>query len=223
MLLVVVYLAVTWIRTTPVRLSRLEYRCRRRGSRSRRSRSRRATGSLPAASSTLLPPERSPLLTFLGAFLVAQLLGLASHVPGGVGVFEGLMILLLQALRRVRRAAAVARRVSRDLLPPAVRRRARRPRRRRGLAAPGAGRARGRGVRLADGGADTTRAGDFHVPRGHRAAVLRGDARGGRSPGACSTVSFPLGIIEASHFLGSIAGAALLLLSQGLARRLDGA
>jgi len=33
----------------------------------------------------------------------------------------------------------------------------------------------------------------------------------------------PLGVIEASHFLGSIAGAALLLLSQGLARRLDGA
>jgi phosphatidylglycerol lysyltransferase len=33
----------------------------------------------------------------------------------------------------------------------------------------------------------------------------------------------PLEVIEASHFLGSIAGAALLLLSQGLARRLDGA
>ena len=31
----------------------------------------------------------------------------------------------------------------------------------------------------------------------------------------------PLGVIEASHFLGSVAGAALLLLSQGLARRLD--
>ena len=33
----------------------------------------------------------------------------------------------------------------------------------------------------------------------------------------------PLGVIEASHFLGSIAGAALLVLSQGLARRLDAA
>ncbi len=32
----------------------------------------------------------------LGAFLAAQLLGLASHVPGGVGVFEGLMVLLLK-------------------------------------------------------------------------------------------------------------------------------
>ena len=31
----------------------------------------------------------------------------------------------------------------------------------------------------------------------------------------------PLGVIETSHFLGSLVGAALLLLSQGLARRLD--
>jgi len=33
----------------------------------------------------------------------------------------------------------------------------------------------------------------------------------------------PLGIIETSHLLGSMAGAGLLLLSQGLARRLDAA
>ena len=33
----------------------------------------------------------------------------------------------------------------------------------------------------------------------------------------------PLGVIEASHFAGSLVGAALLLLSQGLARRLDAA
>jgi phosphatidylglycerol lysyltransferase len=32
----------------------------------------------------------------------------------------------------------------------------------------------------------------------------------------------PFGVIEASHFLGSVAGAGLLLMSQGLARRLDG-
>jgi phosphatidylglycerol lysyltransferase len=33
----------------------------------------------------------------------------------------------------------------------------------------------------------------------------------------------PLGVIETSHFIGSVAGAGLLLLSQGLARRLDAA
>ena len=44
----------------------------------------------------LLPDNRAPFLAVLGAFLAAQLLGLASHVPGGVGVFEGLMVLLLK-------------------------------------------------------------------------------------------------------------------------------
>ena len=34
---------------------------------------------------------------------------------------------------------------------------------------------------------------------------------------------FPIGVIETSHFLGSVAGAVLLVLSQGLARRLDAA
>ncbi|HET7322359.1 MAG TPA: lysylphosphatidylglycerol synthase domain-containing protein, partial [Longimicrobiaceae bacterium] len=44
----------------------------------------------------LLPPElKLSFSTFLGAFLAAQLLGLVSHVPGGVGVFEGAIILLL--------------------------------------------------------------------------------------------------------------------------------
>src|SRR5678816_3176038 len=33
----------------------------------------------------------------------------------------------------------------------------------------------------------------------------------------------PLGVLETSHFLGSVTGAALLLLSHGLSRRLDAA
>jgi phosphatidylglycerol lysyltransferase len=44
----------------------------------------------------LLPPSPLSFLTFLGSFLVAILLGMVSHVPGGVGVFEGLMVLLLK-------------------------------------------------------------------------------------------------------------------------------
>ena len=44
----------------------------------------------------LLPAGSIPFLAFMGAFLASQLLGLASHVPGGVGVFEGLMVLLLK-------------------------------------------------------------------------------------------------------------------------------
>src|SRR6185295_9335433 len=44
----------------------------------------------------LLPSSAATFLLVLGAFFAAQLLGLASHVPGGVGVFETLIILLLQ-------------------------------------------------------------------------------------------------------------------------------
>jgi phosphatidylglycerol lysyltransferase len=44
----------------------------------------------------LLPPNSLSLPGFLGFFFVAILLGMASHVPGGVGVFEGLMVLLLK-------------------------------------------------------------------------------------------------------------------------------
>ena len=44
----------------------------------------------------VLLPAGPSFLTVLGAFLAAQLLGLASHIPGGVGVFEGLMVILLK-------------------------------------------------------------------------------------------------------------------------------
>jgi phosphatidylglycerol lysyltransferase len=44
----------------------------------------------------LLPRTELTFAEFLGAFLAAQLLGLVSHVPGGVGVFEGTMVVLLE-------------------------------------------------------------------------------------------------------------------------------
>jgi phosphatidylglycerol lysyltransferase len=44
----------------------------------------------------LIPDPRPDYLYFLGAFLAAQLVALISHVPGGLGVFESLMVLLLQ-------------------------------------------------------------------------------------------------------------------------------
>jgi phosphatidylglycerol lysyltransferase len=43
----------------------------------------------------LLPPSTLSFVAFLGLFLVAILLGMASHVPGGVGVFVGIIVLLL--------------------------------------------------------------------------------------------------------------------------------
>jgi phosphatidylglycerol lysyltransferase len=44
----------------------------------------------------LLPHPRPSFLTVAGAVTVAQLVGLVSHVPGGLGVFEGLIMLFLR-------------------------------------------------------------------------------------------------------------------------------
>ena len=173
----------------------------------------------------LLPPSALPFLQFLGTFLVAILLGMASHVPGGLGVFEGLMVLLLKPYLTSGRAAAGARRLSRRLLPAAAVARAGRPGRRRSLAAPRAcgARRRGRSAASTERADAARRWPSFTFLAGARAAVLGRDAGGRRAGSALLDRVLPLGVIEASHFLGSVAGAALLILSQGLARRLDAA
>ena len=45
---------------------------------------------------TLLPPPRPAFWQVVAAFLGAQILALGSHVPGGLGVFESLMVLFLK-------------------------------------------------------------------------------------------------------------------------------
>lgn len=45
---------------------------------------------------SLLPDVNLPFVTFIGAFVLAILLGMVSHVPGGIGVFESLLVLLLK-------------------------------------------------------------------------------------------------------------------------------
>ena len=57
----------------------------------------------------LLPDHGPPFFAFLASFLVAILLGMVSHVPGGLGVFEGLMVLMLRPYLS-----------SAELLPPLV-------------------------------------------------------------------------------------------------------
>lgn len=44
----------------------------------------------------LLPEGRPSFALFVGAFLAAQLVAMVSHVPGGVGVFETVLVLLLR-------------------------------------------------------------------------------------------------------------------------------
>ncbi|HEY7598561.1 MAG TPA: phosphatidylglycerol lysyltransferase domain-containing protein, partial [Candidatus Limnocylindrales bacterium] len=170
----------------------------------------------------LLPPSSAGFLTVLGAFLAAQLLGMASHVPGGVGVFEGLMVLLLGPFM-----------TSGDLLPSLVVYRAVYYLLPLALALVGlvADELHQRRSQAARAGAILGQLSEALTPRVLAAfTFLAGLVLlfSGATPAAEGRLrllhrALPLGVIETSHFIGSLVGTALLLLSQGLARRLDAA
>ena len=222
-LLVIAYLLATGLRRAPIRISRYELPL---------PSPRLAFTQLVVSACdwvlagavlyVLLPDGAPPLLSFLGAFLLAQLLGLTSHVPGGVGVFEGLMILLLTPYlpSEALLPPLIVYRAVYYLLPLAV-----------ALIVLVADELSQRREQAARVGAAFDWLTEQLTPR--VLAVFTFIAGiillfSGATPAAAGRLAIldrllPLEVIEASHFLGSIAGAALLLLSQGLARRLDGA
>lgn len=170
----------------------------------------------------LLPASNLTFLTFLGAFLIAILLGMASHVPGGIGVFEGLMILLLKPYLP-----------SGDLLPALVVYRTVYYLMPLGVAlivlvADVARQHRSHAVRV---GAVLGRVTEQLAPRvlaifafvAGLILLLSGSTPAAAGRLALISRVLPVGVIEISHFVGSLAGAVLLVLSQGLARRLDAA
>jgi phosphatidylglycerol lysyltransferase len=171
---------------------------------------------------SLSPAWHVTFLHFLGVFLFAQVAGLLSNVPGGLGVFETLVVLLLppELPRPQLVAAMVAFRGIYYFLPllaaaatlgvnEIVRRRHQVGRLARffGLRVPGV------------------------VPQILALTTFLGGAVllvSGATPAIHSRLSWlkdflPLPVIEISHFLGSLAGAALLFLAIGLQRRLDAA
>ncbi|HEX9942713.1 MAG TPA: bifunctional lysylphosphatidylglycerol flippase/synthetase MprF [Thermoanaerobaculia bacterium] len=172
---------------------------------------------------SLLPPSWNiTFFHFLGVFLFAQVAGLLSHVPGGLGVFETMMVLLLphELPRPQLLAAMVAFRGVYYLLPlllAAV-----------SLGVHEAFRRREQVGRLARifGG----RAPDV-VPQILAVTIFVGGTVllvSGATPAVHSRLSWlddflPLPVIEISHFLGSLVGTALLFLAIGLQRRLDAA
>ena len=170
----------------------------------------------------LLPSSGLSFLSLLGAFVVGQLLGLASHVPGGVGVFEGTLVLVLRPFLEsaaVLPALLVYRAVY-YLTPLTI-----------ALVALVADELHQRRAQAARMSALLGRLTDqFTPPILALFTFLAGVALlfSNATPAAAERLVLlervlPLGIIEASHFLISVLGAALLLLSQGLARRLDAA
>jgi phosphatidylglycerol lysyltransferase len=170
----------------------------------------------------LLPSNTLSFLPFLGIFFIAILLGMISHVPGGVGVFEGLMVVLLKPYlpSTALLPALVVFRAVYYLLPLSIAL--------VGLVVDEAWRRRAHVGRMA---AVAGRRTEQLTP--HVLAIFTFLAGllllfSGASPAAPGRLDrleaiLPLGMIELSHFLGSIVGAVLLVLSQGLARRLDAA
>lgn len=170
----------------------------------------------------LMPPLGLTYWQFLGAFLVAVILGVVSHVPGGVGVFEGLILLLLHPYATSARLlpSLVVFRAVYYLLPLSVALIV--------LLVDEAWQRRHHARRI---GAVIGTLTEELAPRivsffTFVAGIIL--LFSGATPAARGRLDLlarlvPVSLIEASHFLGSIAGAALLILSRGLWRRLDAA
>jgi phosphatidylglycerol lysyltransferase len=182
-----------------------------------------ADWSLAAAVLFVLLPPDLPLSfpAFLGAFLLAQVAGVASGVPGGLGVFEGALLLLLRGAAPAHLAAALlAYRVAYYLLPLFLAALL------LGLHELSAGR-----EAAARAGSAFARWAAPVAPHVFAAAAAASGAvllLSGATPSLAPRVRLlsrlvPLPVLEASHFLGSLVGVTLLFLARGLAKRLDGA
>jgi phosphatidylglycerol lysyltransferase len=169
----------------------------------------------------LLPP--TPGLSFahvLGAFLLAQVAGVVSHVPAGLGVFETVMVLLLATWLPgdAVLGTAVAYRLVYYLLPMALA---------MTLFAGFEVLQRSEAVRRA--GSLVARWAPELVPR---AFSITSFAAGvilllsGATPAAPGRIEalerlLPLPVVELSHLLASVTGVALLLLARAIQQRVD--
>jgi phosphatidylglycerol lysyltransferase len=169
----------------------------------------------------LLPPAQGlSFALFLGAFLLAQAIGILSYVPGGIGVFDTVIILLLRPYVPVADAlgALVAYRGIYYFLPFAA-----------AVTTLGTYEIRHRQGRVWRIVAATQRSLSALAPDLlSGAAFLAGVILlvSGAMPAIQSRLGWlnaivPLGVIELSHFVGSLAGVGLLILALGLRRRLD--
>ena len=167
----------------------------------------------------LLPASALPFGALLGSFLVAQLAGLVSHVPGGIGVFESLMLIALRPYHapQVVLAALLLFRVIYYLAPFAIA---------VALILRDELRQRRQALRRVFTGLTTV----SEAVTPHLLAVLTFAAGcllllSGATPvepGRLRWLSraVPLPALEASHFLASLAGVGLLLLANAVRRRI---
>jgi phosphatidylglycerol lysyltransferase len=224
-LLVVIGLAaVSFLRKQPIRLRGLEFPVPTPGLLAGQLLVSCLDWAVSGAVLYCLLPSRSGLsyAGFVGIFLLAQIVGVVSQVPGGLGVFETVMLVMLRS--NLPPAAVLgsllAFRVVYYVIPLAfaalllgahelVQRRegVRRVAKLFGKWAPSV------------------------VPQALAITSFLGGAIllfSGATPTVRGRLTWmrdfiPLPVVELSHFIGSVAGAALLLIAHGLQRRLDGA
>jgi len=170
----------------------------------------------------LLAPLGVSLGTLVQVFVFAQVLGLASHVPGGLGVFESVVIVALRPVAPPEAVlpALVAYRAIYYLIP---------------FATAAAGLAVYELTKRRSSVVSVMRVAGRWVPGAvpyflslttFAAGVLL--MFSGATPGVHTRLRwldafFPLAVIEVSHFAASMAGVILILLANGIRRRLDAA
>ncbi len=164
----------------------------------------------------LLPPGAIGFSTFLGFYAIAMVLGIISHVPGGLGVFEAVMLALLgnHVLPESLAAALVLYRLIYYVLPLLT-----------ALALLVVSE-----LRLGTA-APVTKAAASLAPLLLAAYTLvvaivllvSGVTPATEEATELLALNVPLLVVEASHFLGSVAGLALLFVARGMLLRLDAA
>jgi len=166
---------------------------------------------LPGADPALLP-------TFLLAYALGIIVALITHVPGGIGVFEAVVLATVPANRPSLAAALIAYRLIYYLLPLGF-----------GIGALVLHEGRQRRLGKAIAGIRRIAVG-IAPPLMAAASFLGGSVLllSGSTPAIPTRLHMlhaivPLPFIEASHLAASLVGTGLLLLAPGLYRRLDGA
>ena len=221
---VIAYLAVTAIRRKPLRLKNWEIEIPSPGIAASQVAVSALDWCLVAATLYVLMPADLALSfpAFLSIFLIAQMIGLLSHVPGGLGVFESVILLLLHQHTPAPAVAAalLAFRLIYYVLPLAI-----------ASILLGTHEAFARRKEVAR--LTRTFGGWFSnlLPSIFAITTFAGGAvllLSGATPTEADRLIWlrhvlPLPLLEFSHLIGSLAGAALLILAWGLRRRLDAA
>jgi phosphatidylglycerol lysyltransferase len=171
----------------------------------------------------VLLPESAGVsfVAFLGLYMVALAVSVLSLVPGGLGVFESILVLLLPRVPPTQMLGALlAYRLVYYALPFVI-----------AVALMSLREVRQQRHRLSGAWSWTQRSLDFVVPQAIALLVFGAGfvlLLSGATPAAATRLAalyrfMPLAVLEASHLAGSAVGVLLLILAHGLARRLDGA